>query len=84
LRARDLDSAVLQGAFMAAMFAMDGGSHAMLERVRRHAEQSGHFRHLISDITLPLVSIFSGNHQMGLVRTACVLADRALLEDICA
>ena len=69
---------------MAAMFAMDGGSHAMLERVRRHAEQSGHFRHLISDITLPLVSIFSGNHQMGLVRTACVLADRALLEDICA
>ena len=63
---------------MAAMFAMDGGSHAMLERVRRHAEQSGHFRHLISDITLPLVSIFSGNHQMGLVRFSSLLAEQHL------
>ncbi len=49
-----------QGAFMAALFAQGLSWEAMHALVRRYAAAMGSARHLLADLTLPLISVFSG------------------------
>ncbi|GIM01831.1 hypothetical protein Vretimale_6609, partial [Volvox reticuliferus] len=50
-----------QGAFMAALYAQGLGRAALNHSVRHYAQQLGSVRHLLSDITLPVLSLFSGS-----------------------
>lgn len=50
----------LQGAFMAALYAQGLSWERMHQVVREYAGAMGSVRHLVSDLTLPLISIFSG------------------------
>ena len=50
----------LQGAFMAALYAQGLSWERMHRVVRDYAGAMGSVRHLLSDLTLPLISVFSG------------------------
>ncbi|GIL50015.1 hypothetical protein Vafri_6357, partial [Volvox africanus] len=50
-----------QGAFMAALYAQGLGREALNHSVRHYAQQLSSVRHLLSDITLPVLSLFSGS-----------------------
>ncbi|GLC44977.1 hypothetical protein PLESTB_001747900 [Pleodorina starrii] len=50
-----------QGAFMAALYAQGLGREALNLSVRHYAHQLSSVRHLLSDITLPVLSLFSGS-----------------------
>ena len=52
--------AVVQGAFMAALYAQGLAWERMHEVVREYAGAMGSVRHLLSDLTLPIISVFSG------------------------
>ena len=49
-----------QGAFMAALYAQGLAWERMHEVVREYAGAMGNVRHLLSDLTLPIISVFSG------------------------
>lgn len=49
-----------QGAFMAGLYAQDVGWTAMQANVAAYAARLGSVRELVSDLTLPLLSVFSG------------------------
>ena len=49
-----------QGAFMAALYAQGLAWERMHAVVREYAAAMGSVRHLLSDLTLPLISVFSG------------------------
>ena len=50
----------MQGAFMAALYAQGLAWERMHEVVREYAGAMGSVRHLLSDLTLPIISVFSG------------------------
>ena len=50
----------VQGAFMAALYAQGLAWERMHEVVREYAGAMGSVRHLLSDLTLPIISVFSG------------------------
>ena len=50
----------VQGAFMAALYAQGLAWERMHEAVREYAGAMGSVRHLLSDLTLPIISVFSG------------------------
>lgn len=50
----------MQGAFMAALYAQGLAWERMHTVVREYAAAMGSVRHLLSDLTLPLISVFSG------------------------
>lgn len=52
--------ATMQGAFMAALYAQGLAWERMHEVVREYAGAMGNVRHLLSDLTLPIISVFSG------------------------
>lgn len=56
----DVVGGTSQGAFMAALFAQGLPPEEMLRRVRSYALQMSSPRHLLSDVTLPILSLFSG------------------------
>jgi len=66
----DVVGGTSQGAFMAALYAQGLTWDLMLHQVREYASRLGSVRHLLSDLTLPLLSIFSGNGFDQLVREA--------------
>lgn len=49
-----------QGAFMAALFAQGLAWERMHALVRQYAAAMGSARHLLADLTLPLIAVFSG------------------------
>ena len=53
-------SCAVQGAFMAALYAQGLAWERMHEVVREYAGAMGSVRHLLSDLTLPIISVFSG------------------------
>jgi lysophospholipid hydrolase len=68
----DVVGGTSQGAFMAALYAQGLSSDQLKERVRSFASQMMSPRHLLSDVTLPILSLFSGHHfdrvRMSLLR----------------
>jgi predicted acylesterase/phospholipase RssA len=52
---------VSQGAFMAGLYAQGLTWEQMHRTVRSYATQMGSVRHLISDLTLPIISVFNGH-----------------------
>lgn len=56
----DVVGGTSQGAFMAALFAQGLPRDQLLRRVREYATQMASPRHLLSDVTLPILSLFSG------------------------
>ncbi|CAL8463928.1 g3463 [Coccomyxa elongata] len=56
----DVIGGTSQGAFMAALYAQGLSWERMHQVVREYAGAMGSVRHLVSDLTLPLISVFSG------------------------
>lgn len=52
---------LLQGAFMAGLYAQGLTWDQMHRTVRSYATQMGSVRHLFSDLTLPIISVFNGH-----------------------
>lgn len=50
----------MQGAFMAALYAQGLAWEQMHYLVREYARQMSSVRHLLWDLTLPIMSVFSG------------------------
>lgn len=57
-----------QGAFMAALYAQGLSWERIHLAVKTYARQIGSVRHLLSDLTLPIISIFSGQGFDRIVR----------------
>ena len=57
----DVIGGTSQGAFIAGLYAQNLPWEQMLERVRRYSREMGSIRALLSDLTLPLLSVFSGS-----------------------
>lgn len=56
----DVVGGTSQGAFMAALYAQGLTREQLLTRVRSYATAMSSPRHLLSDVTLPILSLFSG------------------------
>lgn len=56
----DVVGGTSQGAFMAALYAQGLSPDELKARVRSYASQMASPRHLLSDVTLPILSLFSG------------------------
>jgi Patatin-like phospholipase len=69
----DVVGGTSQGAFMAALYAQGLGREQLLARVRGYATAMASPRHLLSDITLPVLSLFSGG-LFDRVRLHCAAA----------
>jgi len=66
----DVVGGTSQGAFMAALYAQGLTWDLMLNQVREYASRLGSVHHLLSDLTLPLLSLFSGDGFDELVQEA--------------
>ena len=58
----------MQGAFMAALYAQGLSWERIHKAVQHYARQIGSVRHLLSDLTLPIISVFTGNGFDRIVR----------------
>lgn len=56
----DVVGGTSQGAFMAGLYAQGLGREALQVAVQYYARRMGSMRHLLADLTLPLLSLFSG------------------------
>lgn len=56
----DVIGGTSQGAFMAALYAQRLPKNAFVQKVRAYASTMTSVRHLLSDLTLPILSVFSG------------------------
>lgn len=66
----DVVGGTSQGAMIAGMFAQDVGWSAMHANVRAYAAEMGSARRLIADLTLPLLSVFTGAGLDSVVKQA--------------
>ncbi len=56
----DVVGGTSQGAFMAGLYAQGLGRERLQRAVQLYAQRLGSVRHLLADLTLPLLSLFSG------------------------
>lgn len=56
----DVIGGTSQGAFMAALYAQRLPKNRFVQKVRTYASTMTSVRHLLSDLTLPILSVFSG------------------------
>ena len=75
----DVVGGTSQGAFMGGLFAQNRRRAAMERAVRRYATEMGSVRKLLSDLTLPIISLFSGAGFDRVVREAL---GEARIEDL--
>ncbi|KAK3255714.1 hypothetical protein CYMTET_35114 [Cymbomonas tetramitiformis] len=76
----DIVGGTSEGAFIAGLYALKAGSQSMMAAVRRHVEWMSSARHLLLDLTLPLLSIFSGSHFEAALRESLGANH---IEDLC-
>jgi len=57
----DVIGGTSQGAFIAGLYAQNLPWEQMLDRVRKYSKEMGSIRALLSDLTLPILSVFSGS-----------------------
>lgn len=79
----DVVGGTSQGAFMAALFAQGWEQEELTKRVRTYAKKMASVRHLLSDVTLPILSLFSG-HQFDRVRALLAASWRFSVQHSCA
>ncbi|KAK9808186.1 hypothetical protein WJX73_006212 [Symbiochloris irregularis] len=66
----DVIGGTSQGAFMAALYAQGLSWESIHAAVQHYARQIGSVRHLLSDLTLPIISVFTGKGFDRIVREA--------------